>query len=69
MTAHARRNLWTGILACGNDYKYSDTDSIKITNYEKHMDYIEKYNARCIDLIKKYVNGINLILKILNPLT
>ena len=53
VTAHARRNLWTGILACGNDYKYSDTDSIKITNYEKHMDYIEKYNARCIDLIKK----------------
>lgn len=53
VTAHARRNLWTGILACGNDYKYSDTDSIKITNYAKHMDYIEKYNARCIDLIKK----------------
>ena len=53
VTAHARRNLWTGILACGNDYKYSDTDSIKITNYEKHMDYIEKYNAHCIDLIKK----------------
>lgn len=53
VTAHARRNLWTGILACGNDYKYSDTDSIKITNYEKHLDYIEKYNAHCIDLIKK----------------
>ena len=53
VTAHARRNLWTGILACGNDYKYSDTDSIKITNYDKHLDYIEKYNARCIDLIKK----------------
>lgn len=53
VTAHARRNLWTGILACGNDYKYSDTDSIKITNYYKHLDYIEKYNARCIYLIKK----------------
>lgn len=53
VTAHARRNLWTGILACGDDYKYSDTDSIKITNYENHMNYIEKYNEHCIDLIKK----------------
>lgn len=53
VTAHARRNLWTGILVCGDDYKYSDTDSIKITNYENHMNYIEKYNAHCIDLIKK----------------
>lgn len=53
VTAHARRNLWSGILACGSDYKYSDTDSIKITNYEKHQDYIEKYNAYCVDLIKK----------------
>ena len=53
VTAHARRNLWTGILSCGNDYKYSDTDSIKITNYDKHWDYIEKYNAHCIYLIKK----------------
>lgn len=44
ITAYARRNLWTGILNMGNDYVYSDTDSIKLLNYEKHLPYIEKYN-------------------------
>lgn len=44
ITAYARRNLWTGILNIGNDYVYSDTDSIKLLNYEKHLPYIEKYN-------------------------
>ena len=44
VTAYARRNLFSGIVAFGCDYVYSDTDSIKAINHEKHMDYINKYN-------------------------
>lgn len=44
VTAYARANLFSGILACGNDYIYADTDSIKVLNYEQHLDYIESYN-------------------------
>ena len=44
VTAYARRNLWSGIVSCGDDYCYSDTDSIKIENAEKHTDFINHYN-------------------------
>lgn len=44
ITAFARRNLWSGIFDFAEDYIYSDTDSIKCINREKHIDYINKYN-------------------------
>lgn len=47
VTAYARANLWSGIVSIGDDYVYSDTDSIKMLNADKHLDYIEEYN-RCI---------------------
>lgn len=46
ITAYARRNLWSGILAVGNDYVYSDTDSLKILNFENHQDYINFFNKQ-----------------------
>ncbi len=47
VTVYARRNLFTGIVEFGNDYVYSDTDSVKVLNYEKHTQYIEEYNQQC----------------------
>ena len=42
---YATRNLILGgILPAGDDYIYSDTDSIKILNGAKHQGHIDKYN-------------------------
>lgn len=44
VTAYARKNLWNGILNIGEDYVYSDTDSIKLLNYPKYKSYIKAYD-------------------------
>lgn len=46
VTAYARRNLFDGIKAIGEDYVYSDTDSIKYLQPERHQDYFENYNRK-----------------------
>lgn len=47
VTAYARYNLFTGIMACIKEdarYLYADTDSLKVAEYWKIQKYIEKYN-------------------------
>lgn len=52
ITSYARANLFSGIRSIGEDYIYSDTDSIKFTNVEKHMDYIETYNKDIMEKLR-----------------
>lgn len=44
ITAYARRNLWSAILAIGDDYVYSDTDCVKFINKDKHQKYFDWFN-------------------------
>ena len=45
ITAYARFNLWTAILTLGDDYIYSDTDSIKVlASSPRLQDYLERYH-------------------------
>lgn len=59
ITAYARRNLFMGITEFAEDYIYSDTDSIKCFNIDKHMDFIMWYNnsiTKKIDTVLDYYN-------------
>ena len=69
VTAYARRNLWTGIIALENDYVYSDTDSIKMLNYNNHLDYINWYNEVTIQKLTDMINHYKLDVNLLSPKT
>ena len=51
VTAYARANLFSAIIELGDDYIYSDTDSVKFTNYEKHLDYFKNYGEIIMEKI------------------
>ena len=71
-------NLWNGILhfcskndmgeSC-NDYIYSDTDSIKCFNKDKHMDFINAYNEQCKKKLKLMCKRLDIDYKELEPET
>ena len=69
VTAYARTNLWNGILSIGNDYCYSDTDSLKIINNEKHKQYFEEYNQRMIQKLQKMCNHYDIPFEEVAPKT
>lgn len=69
VTAYARRNLWDGIFSIKDDYIYSDTDSIKMLNWDKHKEYVERYNNDISDKLKKALKYHGLPVDCLEPKT
>ena len=68
VTAYARANLFSGIIALGDDYIYSDTDSVKSLNTEKHQLYFDTYNYETIEKIKESSAYFNIPLDKYSPL-
>ena len=68
-TAYARNNLYTGIKECKDDYIYSDTDSIKIFNADKHQKYFEEYNKWIVQKLEKCLNYHEIPLDYISPKT
>ena len=69
VTAYARRNLWSGILNIKDDYIYSDTDSIKMLNYDKHKQYVVNYNKEIHNKLAKAMEYHKLDINDLEPKT
>lgn len=69
VTSYARKNLFNGILNMGNDYIYSDTDSLKILNKEKHLDYFENYNKQVEIKLKNMCEYYNIDFNLCKPKT
>ena len=69
VTAYARRNLWLGILSLKDDYIYSDTDSVKFFNYEKHKPFFRGYNEWVEQKQIATLNYYNIDTELLYPKT
>lgn len=67
VTAYARRNLWTGIFAMGDDYIYSDTDSLKYLNHAAHSKFITAYNRDCKRKLKAMSDFRKVDIKLTEP--
>ena len=67
VTAYARFNLFTAIMELGEDYVYSDTDSVKFMNYDKHKNYFESYNDNVVIKLKNAMNYHKLDFSLCSP--
>ena len=69
VTAYNRFNLFTAISEFGYDYVYSDTDSVKVVNYDEHMEYINRYNEIVKYKLRKVCEHYDIPLEMTRPKT
>ena len=71
VTANARYALLSTLYQIGihGDYIYTDTDSIKFKNYEKHKHIIDNYNLYIQEKLKKAMKYHNLPEELVKPKT
>lgn len=60
VTAYSRANLFSGIIEIGDDYIYSDTDSVKVLNVEKHTGYFNMYNQQTLEKVNMSASYYNI---------
>lgn len=69
VTSYARKNLWSAIFNINYDYVYSDTDSVKFINLEKHKQYFETYNKLIKIKLQTAAKYHNLDFELFEPTT
>lgn len=69
VTAYNRKDLFDCINEFKDDYIYSDTDSVKGINIEKHLDYINKHNKEVEENLKNAMEYHNLPFELTKPKT
>lgn len=67
VTAWARYELLSGVLAINEDVIYCDTDSIKFVNLQSHTEYIENFNVYMKDMLIKTCEHYSLDTNLLHP--
>lgn len=67
ITAYSRKSLFYAIEALGDDYIYSDTDSVKYVNYDAHIRYFRTYNKYIRMLLQETCEAYHLDTKLIEP--
>lgn len=68
-TSYACRNLFTAIEELDGDYIYSDTDSVKFTNLDKHINYFNRYNEMVRKRLDYVLGKLGIDTALANPKT
>lgn len=69
VTAHARYNLWKAIFEFKKDYVYSDTDSVKGLNFDKHKAFFTLENIEVRNKLYAMCDHYHISYDLVEPLT